>query len=335
MADTNFTTGTIIASSWLDDVNTNTYTILSAVAGTNALTGVGSSTVTVGYPRGVAFRFLPVNTNTGAVTINISGLGVKNVTKYGTTALVAGDLVVGSWAFITYDGTQFQLLNPLSAPTNVTGRLLGTQVFTANGTYTPTAGTARVIVECIGGGGGGGGTAANPAGQFSVGGGGGGGAYTRSLHTAGFSGAAITIGTAGTTGVGAAGGNGGTTTFGGLQSALGGGGGGLSGTGVLVAGSGGAGGVASGGNIINVNGDTGGTGVAGFYANAVFVAPPGGNSAYGKGISGGIFFAGAAIAGGNANGRGAGGGGSAGNPGAGALIGGNASAGLVMVYEYT
>jgi|SRR5215469_9144571 len=118
MADTFFTdstnasNGTLIISSWLNDVNTNTYTILASVAGTNTLTAIGPSTVTVGYPRGVAFRFLPINANTGAVTINISGLGVKNITKAGTVPLVANDLLVGSWAYIAYDGTQFQLINP-------------------------------------------------------------------------------------------------------------------------------------------------------------------------------------------------------------------------------
>lgn len=118
MADTNFTdattsvNGTPIVSSWLDDVNTNTYTILATVAGTNAITGAGASTITVAYPRGVAIRFLPVANNTGPVTLNISGLGVRNVTKFGTDPLVANDLRIGMWAYVAYDGVQFQLINP-------------------------------------------------------------------------------------------------------------------------------------------------------------------------------------------------------------------------------
>lgn len=117
MADTTFVNatsalpGTLVVASWLNDVNTNTYTQLAAVAGTNTITANGASTVTVGYPRGVAFRFLPINTNTGPCTINISGLGVRNITKFGTAPLVAGDLIQGSWAYLTYDGTQFQLIN--------------------------------------------------------------------------------------------------------------------------------------------------------------------------------------------------------------------------------
>lgn len=118
MADTLFVdatttvNGTPIIAAWMNDVNTNTYTILAGIAGTNSITGTGAVTVTVGYPRGVAFRFLPVNNNTGATTINISGLGVKNLTKFGTDPLVANDLRVGMWAYIAYDGVQFQLINP-------------------------------------------------------------------------------------------------------------------------------------------------------------------------------------------------------------------------------
>jgi hypothetical protein len=39
-------------------------------------------------------------------------LGAKNVTKNGTTALVAGDIVSGAVVEVTYDGTQFQLTSP-------------------------------------------------------------------------------------------------------------------------------------------------------------------------------------------------------------------------------
>lgn len=140
MADTFFTNatgatpGTLVVAQWLNDVNTNTYTILASVAGTNTITGTAATTVTVGYPRGVAFRFIPVNTNTGPATINISGLGVKNITKFGTAPLVAGDLIAGSWAYLTYDGTQFQLIN-------AGGPLTGVD------TYVTTAGSSTAYTQ--------------------------------------------------------------------------------------------------------------------------------------------------------------------------------------------
>ena len=81
---------------------------LTFVAGTNTITG---STVTsyASYAGGFAVRFVPANTNTGATTININGVGAKAVTKSGTTALSGGELVAGTAYFLMYDGTQFQI----------------------------------------------------------------------------------------------------------------------------------------------------------------------------------------------------------------------------------
>ena len=58
------------------------------------------------------------------------------------------------------------------------GRLTAIRVFTASGTYTPSAGTKRIKVTVIGGGGGGGGSAATDANTRSYGGGGGGAGNT-------------------------------------------------------------------------------------------------------------------------------------------------------------
>ena len=41
-------------------------------------------------------------------------MGVKSVTRAGTTALAAGDILTGQVALVEYDGTQFQLLDPNS-----------------------------------------------------------------------------------------------------------------------------------------------------------------------------------------------------------------------------
>ena len=80
------------------------------VAGTDNITGTTSPTLTA-YATGNQFSFLVANTNTGAVTINVDALGAKAITRTGTTALVAGDMVAGQAVEIIYDGTQFQLVN--------------------------------------------------------------------------------------------------------------------------------------------------------------------------------------------------------------------------------
>lgn len=82
---------------------------LITVAGTNALTGLAVPPLE-GYTAGAQYSFIAQNTNTGAVTLDIDSLGVKNVTKFGSTPLVAGDITAGALVIVEYDGTRFQLL---------------------------------------------------------------------------------------------------------------------------------------------------------------------------------------------------------------------------------
>ena len=83
---------------------------LVTVSGTDTLTGSVTPALTA-YAAGNLFSFVVANTNTGAVTINIDGNGAKSITRTGSTALVAGDMVAGQVVLIEYDGTRFQLLN--------------------------------------------------------------------------------------------------------------------------------------------------------------------------------------------------------------------------------
>ena len=82
---------------------------LGAVSGTDTITAsaaVGMSAYTVGQ----TFRFVSAGANTTtAVTININGIGAKNITKNGATALAVGDIPSGAALQIVYDGTQFQV----------------------------------------------------------------------------------------------------------------------------------------------------------------------------------------------------------------------------------
>jgi len=81
--------------------------LLASVAGTDTITASLSPALTA-YANGQIFTLIPANTNTGAVTININGLGAKALTKNGSTALVANDLVAGIEYSLQYDGTRFQ-----------------------------------------------------------------------------------------------------------------------------------------------------------------------------------------------------------------------------------
>jgi hypothetical protein len=63
------------------------------------------------YAAGQRFAFLSTNANTGASTLNVSGLGAKAIQKRGA-ALVANDIQSGDLVVVRYDGTQFQMVSP-------------------------------------------------------------------------------------------------------------------------------------------------------------------------------------------------------------------------------
>ena len=95
----------------IGQIQDDTLKILSGVANTNGITGSLTPAITT-YATGMMVVFKPIGANSAAVTIAINGLTAKSITKFGATALVAGDLATDVPAFIIYDGAAFQLLNP-------------------------------------------------------------------------------------------------------------------------------------------------------------------------------------------------------------------------------
>ena len=89
--------------------NGSTTTYITA-AGTDTITGTVTPTLTA-YATGQQFSFVVAATNTTAVTLNVDGVGAKAVTRTGSVALVAGDMVTGQVVIVEYDGTRFQLIN--------------------------------------------------------------------------------------------------------------------------------------------------------------------------------------------------------------------------------
>jgi hypothetical protein len=116
---------------------------LITVTGTDTLTGTMTPALTA-YAAGNQFSFVAANTNTGAVTINIDGVGVKSITKNGTTALVAGNIVANSVVLIEYDGTRFQLLNVVIT---ATGDVVGPASSTANAIPTFSGTTGKLLQD--------------------------------------------------------------------------------------------------------------------------------------------------------------------------------------------
>ena len=137
---TNLAAGTVASdAARLDQVQGGAATFIT-VTGTDTLTGTVVPALSA-YATGNQFSFLVANTNTGAVTINVDGIGSKAITRTGTTALVAGDMVAGQAVEIIYDGTRFQLVNGNSL-TNL--KVSGTLGVTGVATF-----TAQPIVSSL------------------------------------------------------------------------------------------------------------------------------------------------------------------------------------------
>jgi hypothetical protein len=69
------------------------------------------------YITGMPIFFKAANTNTGASTLDINGLGTKSIKKSTDVDLAAGDIKDGQIVLVVYDGTNFQTIG--AAPTSV------------------------------------------------------------------------------------------------------------------------------------------------------------------------------------------------------------------------
>jgi len=81
---------------------------LSGVTGTNtvAATFAGLSA----YATGQRFWFVPANSNTGAMTLNVTSLGAKNI-FLNAAALVGYEIRANQPVQVYYDGTQFNIVS--------------------------------------------------------------------------------------------------------------------------------------------------------------------------------------------------------------------------------
>jgi hypothetical protein len=96
----------------------DTFDWLTSPSGTNTITATGPVGLAA-YAAGQVFRFIAPGTNTSTATLNINGIGAEAVTKLGTTALAAGDILLNAVIEVVYDGTQFQIISVSLDPTLV------------------------------------------------------------------------------------------------------------------------------------------------------------------------------------------------------------------------
>ena len=109
------------------------------------------------YTNGFTILFVPANTNTGASTVNVNGLGPIAIDNTSGSALAAGEIVAGVMTMISYYNGVFQLLSALSpgqaltaASYNVSGTALpanGLGLPSANKIAFTTNGVSRMTID--------------------------------------------------------------------------------------------------------------------------------------------------------------------------------------------
>lgn len=114
-----------------------------------AATGTDTYVVTISpspgpYAAGQSLLVSFANTNTGAATLNVNGLGAKAIKKDISTAIAAGDIVAGRVYELRYDGTNFQL-NEVATPAYVV--TAGADTMTATAIPAPTSYVAGMAYD--------------------------------------------------------------------------------------------------------------------------------------------------------------------------------------------
>lgn len=116
----------------MSQLQAGTGVYVGTVGGTADVITLTPSPAITAYAAGQRFSFIASGANTTAVTVNVSALGAKSITKNGTTALAAGDIASGAIVIIEYDGTQFQLISGVANAV----LLAGAQTITGEKTFT-------------------------------------------------------------------------------------------------------------------------------------------------------------------------------------------------------
>jgi hypothetical protein len=287
------------------DINDNLAALFSQSSGNSA------PTVTVAFQPWVDTSSSPPvwkvrnGSNSAWITVGVldpagfNAGGITAIANGGTGAITAALALAALLPSQTGNAGKALVTSGSAASWGTVASGASIQVFTASGTYTPTAGKTTFLAFVTGGGGGGGGGFLDGEYATNGGGGGGGGSGFR-LYTSTEMGstAAITFGAGGGGGGGGdggAGGNGGTSQVdpagtGLTLSAFGGGGGG---GGLLTNGAGGAGGGST-NSYVSIDGNSGGGSSRGlsFWAAGAGKGGNGGGptAAGGAGTAGAVFI---------------------------------------------
>jgi hypothetical protein len=96
---------------WPIELRAGAATVLGTVAGVDTITAELTPTLAA-YAELTTVILVTAGDNTGAVTLNIDGVGAKDVVKAGGTALAAADFASGAAYQLWYDASndRFQVI---------------------------------------------------------------------------------------------------------------------------------------------------------------------------------------------------------------------------------
>ncbi|VVE00898.1 hypothetical protein PIN31115_02097 [Pandoraea iniqua] len=127
---------------------------LTSIAGSDTITAALPVPPLAAYVAGQRFSFVAAGTNTTtAVTLNINGLGAKDVTKQVWTPLIPGDIAAGQVVTVVYDGTKFQIVSgPMGQSIGVVGSVRNARMYVPVVSSTAVYTVDEVIVQTALGG---------------------------------------------------------------------------------------------------------------------------------------------------------------------------------------
>lgn len=129
--------------------NYNTFSnYLVDTGAANAYVVTLPASTTASLVAGLAIQFKAASDNTTASTLNVNGVGVKNITNYDASALTAGQIKNGGIVSVIYDGTQFKLASQPGVVPAATLAPQATNTVLGNATAGSAAPTALAIGTC-------------------------------------------------------------------------------------------------------------------------------------------------------------------------------------------
>lgn len=107
----NFTQFSLSPAVLASAIQKNSYIAATDTGAANAYVAAISPTPAA-YTQNMGFIVKIANANTTASTMNLNGLGLKNIKLTNGSDPAANDLLAGMYAWFLYDGTNVQLINP-------------------------------------------------------------------------------------------------------------------------------------------------------------------------------------------------------------------------------